>query len=317
MPLLVFAWHVIKFYRPSFHQTSRWNYTVADRLGVWPLLDHYHEPLVSLNRVDRDRVGLARELPGLDLRMPAQLELLGKLRYGAELSELESGPHSGELAATYDNSAFGPGDAEIFYALVRHLKPKRVVEVGGGHSTRFAKAALMKNAAEGASGRQMCIEPYESPWLEQMDVEVIREPVEALDAKFFADLERGDILFIDSSHVVRPQGDVLHLFHGVLPHLSPGVMVHVHDVFTPRDYPLQWLERRWFWTEQYVLEALLVNNDRYEVALAVNHLFHEARQALTQACPVLASRSNKEPGSFWFRVHDPREPSEPCRRTIS
>ncbi|MGB9184648.1 MAG: class I SAM-dependent methyltransferase [Solirubrobacteraceae bacterium] len=301
---------MIKLYRPSFHETSKWNYTMADRLGVWPLLDHYHEPLVSLTSIHQDRAGLARELPGLDLRMPAQLELLGKLRYEAELRELD-GRVAGELAATYDNLAFGPGDAEIFYALIRHLKPKRVVEVGAGHSTRFAKAALVKNAAEGAGGRLICIEPYESPWLEQLGVEVIRKPVETLDARFFANLERGDILFIDSSHVVRPQGDVLHLFHRVLPHLGPGVVVHVHDIFTPRDYPLQWLERRWFWTEQYVLEALLVNNDRYEVALAVNHLFHEARQALTEACPVLASRPGKEPGSFWLRVYDPRESSAP------
>ncbi|MBA2517592.1 MAG: class I SAM-dependent methyltransferase [Solirubrobacterales bacterium] len=307
LPFLALAWRVIRLYRPSFHHTSKWNQVVADRLGVWPTLDYYHEPLVSPKRIDSGRARRARDLPGLDLRLSSQLELLSELRFGDELEALarrQDAASDIDLRPTFDNLAFGPGDGEALYSLIRRFKPARVVEVGAGHSTRFAKVALDRNAADGAPGRHVCVEPYESPWLEALGVEVIRKPVEEVSDSFFAELEAGDIFFIDSSHVVRPQGDVLHLLHGVLPNLAPGVMVHVHDIFTPRDYPLAWLERRWFWDEQYVLEALLVNNARYEVMLGLNQLFHDERRALMSAFPVLGAHPQKEPGSFYFRVKE-------------
>lgn len=270
---------------------------------MYPTLDHYHEPLVSLDSIDRGRAKQPRVLPGIDLRIRQQLELLAIIAHADELAEIaRTGTTGDELAPTFDNLAFGAGDAEILYSLIRHLKPARVVEVGSGHSTRFAKAALDRNRAEGGAAVHLCIEPYESPWLEQLGLEVLRQPVEEVDGRFFASLSPGDILFIDSSHVVRPQGDVLHLVHDVLPNLPPGVLVHIHDVFTPRDYPVSWMERRWFWTEQYLIEALLVESPRYEVVLALNHLFYENNEALTAVCPVLREQGEKAPSSFWIRV---------------
>lgn len=102
-----------------------------------------------------------------------------------------------------------------------------------------AIAALQKNSEEqsGYQCRHVCIEPYEMPWMEQSGVEVIRARVETVDQTVFRELEAGDILFIDSSHMIRPQGDVLCEFLELLPILRKGVIVHVHDVFTPRDYP--------------------------------------------------------------------------------
>lgn len=304
VPVLWLSLRVIRLYRPDFHRTDPWVYRMAEKVGVYPVLDHYHEPLVSMRHLDAARAGQPRTLPGIDFRVDAQLKLLRELRYGEELEVLAAPRRDdvGGLAPTFDNLAFGPGDAEILYSLVRHLKPSRILEVGGGHSTRFAKAALDRNHADGHSAEHICIEPFESLWLEAMGVRVLRQPVEEIDPSVFSGLAPGDILFIDSSHVVRPQGDVLFLVHEVLPILPPGVLVHIHDIYTPRDYPIEWLRRRWLWTEQYLVEALLVNNSRLEIMLAANFLFEDHRADLDAACPVLARNPSKAPGSLWLQV---------------
>jgi hypothetical protein len=278
-------------------------YRVAERTGVYPVIDHYHEPLIRLAGLDVSQIPEPRHLPGVDLRIEAQLRLLESLRYGDELLALEAA-ESEPMAPTYDNLAFGPGDAELLYSVIRHLRPNLVIEVGSGHSTRFANAAMIRNIQEGSPGQLVCVEPYESQWLESLGVDVIRRPVEELDVSIFGQLQGGDVLFIDSSHVLRPQGDVLFLVHNVLSVLPVGVVIHVHDVFTPRDYPLEWLRRRWLWNEQYVIEALLADSQRYEVYLAVNLLFRDHRDAIDHACPVLARRAAKPPSSLWIRVRD-------------
>ena len=116
-------------------------------------------------------------------------------------------------------------------------------------------------------------------------------------------MEAGDILFIDSSHMIRPQGDVLFIYQELLPALPPGVFVHVHDIFTPRDYPPGWLiKKRLFWNEQYLLEAFLAFNDSFEVVLACNQLYHEARERLLEKFTLLADAPDRhQPKSFWMR----------------
>ena len=105
--------------------------------------------------------------------------------------------------------------------------------------------------------------------------QVIRQPVETVDKTIFTCLESNDILFIDSSHIIRPQGDVLCEYLQILPVLQPGVLVHVHDIFTPKDYLDEWLrEQGLFWNEQYLLEAFLSGNTDYEIIAALNFLKH-------------------------------------------
>ena len=117
-------------------------------------------------------------------------------------------------------------------------------------------------------------------------------------------LEENDILFIDSTHVVRPGGDVLYEFLEILPTLRPGVLIHVHDIFTPRDYPDHWLiDKMLLWNEQYLLEAFLSFNDSFEVIAALYFLAHDHTEALCEAFPVFAKMHPRpEPGSFWMRV---------------
>jgi len=275
----------------------------ADRIGVHLRSTHYYHPTYAASDLPADVTG-ERDLPGLDLNKDVQLALIESFALGDELQNIPDRSGVAGLGFTFGNNAFGHGDAEALYALLRTLRPRRVVEIGSGHSTRMAKAALDRNRAEDPaySCRHVCVEPYEMDWLEKIGVEVIRKRVQDLDLSWFAELQAGDVLFIDSSHVIRPFGDVLYEFQELIPALPKGVLVHVHDIFTPRDYPEAWLrDERRLWNEQYLMETMLAHTPRYNVVLALNWLTHNHRSALDRAFPTMAGQSC-EPGSFWFEV---------------
>lgn len=132
----------------------------------------------------------------------------------------------------------------------------------------MAQKAIFKNKKINSNYEceHICIEPYEMPWLEKLDVKVIRDKVENLDVSFFKSLNKNDILFIDSSHIIKPQGDVLFEYFEILPVLNKGVIVHIHDIFSPRNYLKEWvLETHMFWNEQYLLEAFLNSNKNWRI----------------------------------------------------
>ena len=230
------------------HLTDRWGYHIR------PI--HYYEPIPDFRAITLEQITRRREFPALDFRWDDQLALLKELTaYRDELSALEF---------DFDNGFFSGFDAAVYYSLIRHLKPQRVIEIGGGYSTQLAAKALRGN------GKLICIEPYP----ERLNgvgpsVELIQKRVEEIDVEFFSCLEAGDILFIDSSHAVKFGGDVCYEFLQLLPRLPPGVWIHVHDIFFPHDYPAEWLiERRTAFNEQYLLEAFLSFNEKFQVALA-------------------------------------------------
>ncbi len=270
-------------------------------VGVSPIRDHYYEPLFHPRHL-RKPLAAVRDLPGLDLNVAEQLALLREFHHQQELSAFPiARPH--ERRFYYDNGAFESGDAEYLYSVIRHFRSRRIIEIGSGFSTLMAAAAVRRNEEVDGSYRceHICIEPFEAPWLEPLGVRVIRERVESLDPDFVRALDRNDILFIDSSHVIRPQGDVLFEYLKVLPRLRSGVLVHVHDIFTPRDGREEWIhDRVRFWNEQYLLEAFLAYNGAFRVLGALNHLKHEHWAALADKCPALGLQPDREPGSFWL-----------------
>ncbi len=277
------------------------------RIGVFPLRAHYYEPLFD-HRRPRRPFSQERPLPGIAWNEEGQLAFLDRLTFAAELADLgrERGRGSegagDERRFAFHTGAFESGDAEYWYQLIRALKPRRIFEVGSGHSTLLAMRALRRNLAEDPGSRceHICIEPYESPWLEGTGVSVIRRRIEEMEPSFFSALGAGDILFIDSSHVIRPQGDVLFLTLELLPTLRPGVIVHLHDIFSPRDYGERWLrEEVRFWNEQYLLEAFLSHNRDWEVLGALNLLHHRHFERLRRVAPFLTP--DREPGSFYLR----------------
>lgn len=276
---------------------------VFRRMGIFPLRDHYYEPLfnpVSLRHPLRQD----RNLPGLDMNVTEQLDLLKKFDYNGELVGFPV-ERRNDLEFFYGNDMFGSGDAEYLYNMIRFFKPQRLIEIGSGQSTLLAAGAVRANQEddEGYECRHICIEPYEAPWLDKLGVEILRERVESVDQDLFRQLEENDILFIDSSHMIRPQGDVLHEYLEILPILKSGVLVHVHDIFTPKDYLDDWISKQvLFWNEQYLLEAFLSFNKEFKVIGALNFLKHRYPEELASCCPVLREQIDvREPGSFWMQ----------------
>jgi hypothetical protein len=271
-----------------------------NQVGVFPIRNHYYEPLfdpAQLNKpLDKDR-----NLPGLDLNTQEQLALLEQYNFGGELYGLTHEKFDDDTFH-FSNKYFESGDAEYWYNLIRHIKPKRIIEIGSGYSTLIAHRAIEGNKQElfTYTCEHICIEPYEQPWLEKLGVEVIRERVETLGVDRCKGLEENDILFIDSSHVIRPQGDVLFEYLELLPSLKKGVIVHIHDIFTPRDYLKQWVvDEVRFWNEQYLLEAFLSGSKDWKVIGALNYLHHNHYERLKEKCPYLTPE--REPASFYIQ----------------
>jgi hypothetical protein len=268
-------------------------------VGVFPIRDHYYEPLFDTRSLQP--LSEVRSLPGVDWNEAGQLELLAGFDYAEEF-EREIRNWQGTPAFHFDNDAFEGGDADFWYSMVRKYRPANIIEIGSGFSTLIAAKAIEINRRLDPEYRcrHVCIEPYEMPWLEKIGVTVLRKKTEELDVAFFSTLGPNDVLFIDSSHIIRPQGDVLFEFLQVLPTLRPGVIVHVHDIFSPRDYLESWVrDEVRLWNEQYLLEAFLTHNDRWRIMAALNFLRHEHYDALKAKCPFL--RPDLESGSFYIQ----------------
>lgn len=269
------------------------------RVGVFPIWNHYYEPLFD-SRILSKPLDEDRNLPGIDWNVPGQLDLLRSFEFTEEFKDVPISKVD-DQHFYMDNNSFVSGDAEYLYNLIRLKKPKRIFEIGSGHSTLMARKAVIRNMDEepGYQCKHLCVEPYEAPWLESSGVTVVRKKVEDVGISMFSELESGDILFIDSSHMIRPQGDVLFEFLELLPTLNIGVIVHVHDIFTPKDYLKEWLvEDVKFWNEQYLLEAFLTCNRDWKIIGALNYLHHNHFEMLQAKCPFLTR--DREPGSFYL-----------------
>jgi predicted O-methyltransferase YrrM len=235
-----------------------------------------------------------------------QLDFLNRFDFNQELLRFPLKEAEGKKAYYYHNIFYGSGDAEYLYSMIRLLKPSRLIEVGSGLSTLIAREAIQMNSRLDSTYRceHVCIEPYENTWLKEAGVTLVRSAVELVDKRLFAELGVNDILFIDSSHIIRPQGDVLYLYQEILPIVRSGVFVHVHDIFTPKDYLDAWIvEKGLLWNEQYLLEAFLTFNKRFEIVGACNYLSHHHTEQFTAKCPVYAKEAGeREPGAFWIRA---------------
>lgn len=274
------------------------------KIGVFPVRDHYYEPLFDDRHLTQP-LDAPRLLPGIRFDVRRQLALLADLHYADEFDAFvrEQEAEVSDKGFRFPNGSYESGDADFLFQMIRHIKPSNVIEIGSGNSTKVVSHALYLNAKEGGNKkRHICVEPYEQPWLESFsEIELVRHKVEDCSIDWSDALGAGDLLFIDSSHVIRPQGDVLFEYLEILPQLQSGVVVHVHDVFSPRDYLANWIRRDVrFWNEQYLLEATLGNTSRYEVLAALNQLKHNHYEHLKRVCPYL--ERDREPGSFYFRV---------------
>ncbi len=275
---------------------------ILNKFGIFPLTSNYYEPSFNFDNL-KNNLSDKRKLPGINFNIEYQIKNLKQFDYKKELENLNLNNNSPNFKFNINNNFFEAGDAEIYYQMIRYYKPTKIIEVGSGHSSLLAKEAITYNKQiDNVISELTCIEPYENKWLEKNNIKVIRKEIEEIDTNIFTDLDKNDILFIDSSHVIKPQGDVIKIFLEILPKLKSGVIIHIHDIFSPRDYLENWLkiENRFF-NEQYLLEGILDNSSRYSIMLSLNLLKYDFYKELKNVCPYLNDKS--EPSSFYIIVN--------------
>ena len=271
--------------------------------GLWVPPGHYASPIASAEDIRKAQQRLdpnVRELPGIDLNEAGQLALLAKLarRYPEVPWGMEARP---PLRYRFQNDWFPAGDAVSLYGMLRELEPRRYVEIGSGWSS----AAALDVNDRFFGGRMQCtfIEPFPDRLRSLLTaddtarVRVFEQPLQDVGLEPFQQLEAGDVVFIDSSHVSKFGSDVNYELFEILPRLRPGVHVHVHDVFHPFEYPMPWVHEGRNWTEAYMLRAFLTGNPHYQIVLFNDFLarFHGA--ALQREMPSFMINPG---GSIWL-----------------
>lgn len=250
---------------------SNTSFRLFERLGVHVSPIHFYSPIPDLREVlERECLWSGhKNPPGVSLNPDGQLttmrQVIASFMHECDFPSQESPDHSQYHTS---NVYFGYVSASAMHAFIRHFKPRNVIEVGSGYSTRVIAAAIGRNAAEGREANLLAIDPHPSEALQRGFPnlsKVISDRVENLPTSLFESLVDGDLLSIDSTHALRLGGDVQYLYLDILPRLRPGVVVHIHDIFIPFEYPREWLVARRFWTEQYILQAFLACNTEFEV----------------------------------------------------
>lgn len=274
---------------------------LAETAGFQIFPRRFDSPLVIVEEIEQGKLNERRPLPGIALNVSEALQLLTKLSpYVGELDTLPYEP-DGRSLFWLNNGSFPEFDSVVLYCLLRHLKPKRYIELGCGYSSFLSSRALERNQKDGVSCHAFYCDP--EPRLDMAKVlalgTLLEQRVQALPLRMFQDLSPGDVLFIDTSHVLKTQSDVEQELLRVVPSLSAGVWVHFHDIFTPYDYPEEWVFRkvRHALNEQYALECLLSGGTRYEVTMPVYLLLREHLSEMHKFFP----RGNHEGRSFWIR----------------
>jgi hypothetical protein len=266
---------------------------------------HFYSPIPDFQQARRDAHRLfdmsVSSIPGVDLNEPAQLALLEKFR-PFYLEQPFTGEPSAARRYHFDNPMYSYSDALFLYFMLRHLQPRRVIEIGSGYSS----AVTLDTNELFLGGKVRCtfIEPYPDVLLSRLRptdasfIEVLPVPLQDVELSRFHELEANDILFIDSTHVSKLGSDVNRIFFEILPVLRPGVHVHFHDIFYPFEYLPAWAEEGRFWNEAYLLRAFLQYNRAFEVVLFNTFLAAKHRSRLEALFPLCLRNTG---GSIWLR----------------
>lgn len=280
-----------KSYRRSVHQ-------------LFPA-GHFYSPIPNLEEIKKSEASIwgppSREIPGIDLNEQEQLQMLE--HFETFYDELPfPGTKSEDLRYYFLNPAFSYCDAIFLHCMIRFAKPRRIIEVGSGHSS-----SMILDTNElffNGDVETTFIEPYPKMFLsllkpgDKEKVRVIPSPLQDVELTEFNALEKNDILFIDSTHVSKVNSDVNRIFFNILPHLKNGVFIHFHDVFYPFEYPKIWIYEGRAWNEAYLLRAFLEYNSSFKIVLFGSFLatFHE--EYFREHMPLCLKNTG---GSIWLQ----------------
>jgi predicted O-methyltransferase YrrM len=241
---------------------------------------HFYSPIVNVNYLVQSQARIWPEKPeilGVDFNDASHLEwlleILPKYMNDYDLYPLEA---KGEQDFYIQNTIFSWLDSRLLYSAVRHYQPKRIIEIGSGMSSLLV--ADVNRQFFNEEIEFICIEPYPKEFLVKGVKGIsnlIQEKVEDVSLSIFEQLNSGDILFIDSSHVSKTGSDVNHIYFEIVPRLANGVIIHIHDIFLPADYPKKWaIEQGRSWNEQYLVRALLMYTKAFEVLFGCSYALY-------------------------------------------
>jgi predicted O-methyltransferase YrrM len=267
---------------------------------------HFYSPLPDLEDGSRHAARESRRepidgLPGVDLRLAAQHTLL--LQMCDLYPEFDWLDHQTPARRFHLNQGyFAAADSICLYSMLRIFRPKRVIEVGSGFTS-----ALMLDVNErflDLQTRLTFIDPYPERLeavlqpADRSHCRILREPVQTVAPTTFDDLESGDFLFIDSSHVSKTASDVNYLLFEVVPRLPTGVFVHVHDIFWPFEYPPEWIREGRAWNEAYLVRGFLAFNEHFEIVLWAPLAARQWPDLIQQRMPAYMRNTG---ASLWLR----------------
>jgi len=301
--------HIASLLLPAKIMKDKRLFHIWEKKGYHVTPVHFYEPIPDARTLSNDIWLKQSQLVGIDVNEQRQINLLGEFssKFKDEYDRFPS--HKTPVPYQYyiKNGQFESVDGEILYCMIRHFKPRRILEIGSGYSTCLSAQAILKNKEENNNYQceLVAIEPHPNEILKAGFAGLSRllpEKVQDVPLAEFERLTENDILFIDSSHVLKIGSDVQYEYLEILPRLNKGVIVHVHDIFLPAEYSKEWvLKYHRFWTEQYLLQAFLIFNDHFEVLWAGNYMHLKHPDKLQRAFGSYKRDEEKGRKSFWIR----------------
>lgn len=266
---------------------------------------HFYSPVPSLGELARDAPKvfgeMPRTIPGIEMNEGEQLTLLEKFEPYYRTMPFKAQKTTG-MRYYFENPAYSYSDAIFLHCMIRHVRPRKVIEIDSGFSscaTLDTNEIFFDNAIA-----TTFIEPFPALLLslisedDKKRITVIPRRLQDVDLTVFDQLEAGDILFIDSTHVSKVNSDVNRIFFKLLPLLRSGVYIHIHDIFFPFEYPSEWVFGGRFWNEMYLLRAFLQYNNAFRIVL-MNTFLEHFHEAVFQAAMPLCLKNRG--GSIWIR----------------
>lgn len=258
---------------------------------LWVPAGHFYSPIPSLDELKPQEQeifdNIPAVLPDIDLNVREQLEWLDRLK--TFYRELPFKEHKqSDLRYYFENNAFSYFDAIVLYAMLREIKPDRIIEVGSG----FSSCVFLDTNELFFNNQIDCtfIEPYPELLMslikKQDDLEVIPTRIQDVELDRFASLSSGDVLFVDSSHISKTGSDVNYIFFKILPILESGVWIHFHDIFYPFEYPREWVFQGRAWNEAYLLRAFLQYNPNFKIQFFNSYLHQFHNEKITDSMPL-------------------------------
>lgn len=255
-------------------------FTFWQRHGFHLTPNHYYQPIPDTANLSATLWEQPSACIGIDFNEQFQIRMLHDFtkNYSHEYNKFPKNKTQIPYEYYIDNEYFASVDGEVLYCMTRHFKPKKIFEIGSGNSTYLFAKAILENQKDDPhyACEFIAFEPYPNATLQQGLPglsKLVTTKVQEVPLSEFDRLQSGDILFIDSSHVLKIASDVQYEYLEVLPRLSQGVLVHIHDIFLPAEYPKHWVVEQYrFWNEQYILQAFLAFNQTFEILWAGSYM---------------------------------------------